>query len=197
MQVHTENLNDEPFMHLALEQAQQAFATGEVPVGAVAVRDGEVIALGSNSREANQDPTAHAEMIAIRAAASRLKTWRLTDTTLYVTLEPCSMCAGAMIQARISRLVFGAFDPKAGACGSICDLLAEPRFNHQVRVDSGVLENECGAILQNFFQQLRQGEHEKGTKIRKSERCESGRFGRSRKPLSRKGPWVQIPPSPP
>jgi len=143
-------------MRMALDQANQAFTIGEVPVGAVMVQQGEVIATGFNRREVDQDPTAHAEMIAIREASSKLGSWRLNDTTLYVTLEPCAMCAGAMIQARVSRLVFGAADPKAGACGSICDLLAEPRFNHQVVVQTGVLADECGSILQNFFQQLRQ-----------------------------------------
>ena len=148
--------NDQPFMQLALDQAKQASALGEVPVGAVMVREGQVVASGFNRREIDQDPTAHAEMVALRQASSILGSWRLNDTTLYVTLEPCAMCAGALIQARVSRLVFGAFDPKAGACGSICDLPAEPRFNHRVIVDSGLLAKECSVILQNFFQQLRQ-----------------------------------------
>ena len=152
---HSENPTDQHFMHLALAQAKQAYAIGEVPVGAVIVQEGEVIATGYNRREMDQDPTAHAEMIAIREASSKLGSWRLNDTTLYVTLEPCTMCAGAMIQSRVTRLVFGAFDPKAGACGSIGNILAEPRFNHRVVVQWGILANECGAILQNFFQQLR------------------------------------------
>ena len=148
--------NDQPFMQLALDQAKQACALGEVPVGAVLVREGQVVATGFNRREIDQDPTAHAEMLVLRQASSILGSWRLNNTTLYVTLEPCAMCAGALIQARVSRLVFGTFDPKAGACGSICDLPAEPRFNHQVIVDSGLLAKECSMILQIFFQQLRQ-----------------------------------------
>ena len=150
------NSTDHFFMRKALEQANRAFAMGEVPVGAVMVQHGEVVATGFNRREVGQDPTAHAEMIAVRDASSKLGSWRLNDTTLYVTLEPCAMCAGALIQARVSRLIFGAYDPKAGACGSICNLLAESRFNHQVLVQSGVLADECGAILQQFFQHLRQ-----------------------------------------
>jgi tRNA(adenine34) deaminase len=153
---HIENPNDQYFMRMALDQAIQAFAIGEVPVGAVLVQQGDVMATGFNRREVDQDPTAHAEMMAIREASSKLGSWRLNNTTLYVTLEPCAMCAGALIQARISRLVFGAADPKAGACGSICDLLAEPRFNHRVLVHSGILADECGTILQMFFQHLRQ-----------------------------------------
>jgi len=150
-----EKPNDPYFMRMALDQANQAFAIGEVPVGAVLAQQGEVIATGFNRREVDQDPTAHAEMIAIREASSKLGSWRLNDTTLYVTLEPCAMCAGALIQARISRLVFGAIDPKAGGCGSICDLLAETRFNHRVLVQSGILADECGTILQKFFHNLR------------------------------------------
>ena len=143
-------------MQLALEQAKQALALGEVPVGAVIVQEGEIVATGFNRREIDQDPTAHAEIMAIREASSKLHSWRLSNTTLYVTLEPCAMCAGAMIQSRISRLVFGTSDPKAGACGSICDLLSETRFNHRVTVYSGTLAEECRAILQDFFQELRQ-----------------------------------------
>ncbi len=156
LESHLKNPSDQDFMRLALDQANQAFAMGEVPVGAVLVKEGEVIATGFNRREVDQDPTGHAEMIAIREASSRIGSWRLNDTTLYVTLEPCAMCAGALIQARITRLVFGAFDLKAGACGSICDVLAEPRFNHRVVVRSRVLADECGTILQIFFQELRQ-----------------------------------------
>ncbi len=150
-----ENPNEHYFMQMALDQANQAFAIGEVPVGAVLVRHGDVMATGFNRREGDQDPTAHAEMIAIREASSKLGSWRLNNTTLYVTLEPCVMCAGALIQARVSRLVFGSFDPKAGACGSICDLLAEARFNHRVLVHSGILADECSTILKNFFRHLR------------------------------------------
>jgi tRNA(adenine34) deaminase len=144
------------FMNLALAQAKAAFEEGEVPVGAVIVRDECILAAGHNQREGHQDPTAHAELTAIRQAAIALGSWRLTETTLYVTLEPCAMCAGAIIQARIAQLVFGAWDPKAGACGSICDLTAEPRFNHRVSVEGGCLAGESSRLLQTFFQQLRQ-----------------------------------------
>ena len=143
-------------MQMALDLAQEAYRVEEVPVGAVLVKDGEILATGFNQREGLQDPTAHAELLAIRTAAEVLGSWRLTDTTLYVTLEPCAMCAGAIIQSRISRLVFGTWDPKAGACGSICDLTAETRFNHRVIVDSGVLAEDCRHLLQQFFQQLRE-----------------------------------------
>ena len=138
-------------MELALQQARLAPLIGEVPVGALLVRGNAVIATGHNYREVSQDPTAHAEMIVIRNAAEQLKTWRLTDTTLYVTLEPCPMCIGAVIQSRITRLVFGAWDPKAGACGSILDIPAERRFNHRVTVTGGVLEEQSRILLQEFF----------------------------------------------
>lgn len=147
-------------MHLALEQAKLAAALGEVPVGAVLVQHNQILAVGHNCREIRQDPLAHAEMIAIREGADRLATWRLTDTTLYVTLEPCTMCAGAIIQSRISRLVFGAMDPKAGACGSIFNIPEERRLNHRVEVVDGVLEKPCSKILQSFFQNLRNHEHQ-------------------------------------
>jgi tRNA(adenine34) deaminase len=148
--------SDKTYMQMALDLAQEAYRVEEVPVGAVLVKDGEILATGFNQREGLQDPTAHAELLAIRTAAEVLGSWRLTDTTLYVTLEPCAMCAGAIIQSRISRLVFGTWDPKAGACGSICDLTAETRFNHRVIVDSGVLAEDCRHLLQQFFQQLRE-----------------------------------------
>jgi tRNA(adenine34) deaminase len=148
--------SDKTYMQMALDLAQEAYRVDEVPVGAVLVKDGEILATGFNQREGLQDPTAHAELLAIRTAAEVLGSWRLTDTTLYVTLEPCAMCAGAIIQSRISRLVFGTWDPKAGACGSICDLTAETRFNHRVIVDSGVLAEDCRHLLQQFFQQLRE-----------------------------------------
>ena len=149
---------DECFMSMALAQAREAFRAGEVPVGAVIAQNGCLVATGFNQREMKQDPSAHAEMVAIRTASKTLGTWRLTDTTLYVTLEPCAMCAGAIIQARVQRLVFGALDPKAGACGSICDLTAETRFNHRVNVESGCLAEESRQLLQTFFQQLRQAQ---------------------------------------
>lgn len=146
---------DSQFMRMALDLAHQAFRAEEVPVGAVLVQNKKILATGFNQRESTQDPTAHAELMAIRSASMALGSWRLTDTTLYVTLEPCAMCAGAIIQARIARVVFGTLDPKAGACGSICNLTAETRFNHRVKVDSDILADDCRAILQNFFQQLR------------------------------------------
>ena len=149
---------DEHFMRLALRQAQKAFELDDVPVGAVMVKNGKVIGAGFNTREIDQDPTAHAEMTAIRSAASQLGTWRLNDTTLYVTLEPCAMCAGAIVQARVKRVVFGASDPKSRAYGSLSDFLAEPHFNHLVEVQGEILADECGAILQKFFQKLRDNE---------------------------------------
>jgi tRNA(adenine34) deaminase len=146
---------DLEYMRLALEQAGLAPALGEVPIGAVLVQDGQVLAQVHNFREVWQDPTAHAEIVAIREAASRLGTWRLTGATLYVTVEPCSMCAGAIIQSRISRLVFGARDPKAGACGSVFNLPEERRLNHKVEVSGGVLERESQELIQTFFRRLR------------------------------------------
>jgi tRNA(adenine34) deaminase len=146
---------DLEFMQMALEQARLAPARGEVPIGAVLVLDGQVLAQVHNFREAWQDPTAHAEVVAIREAATRLGTWRLTDTALYVTVEPCSMCAGAIIQSRISRLVFGARDPKAGACGSVFNLPDERRLNHRVQVVGGVMEQESQELMQTFFRNLR------------------------------------------
>jgi tRNA(adenine34) deaminase len=141
---------------MALEEAARAPAVGEVPIAALIVQDSRVLAQAHNSRELWQDPTAHAEVVAIRAAATVLGTWRLTDTTLYVTVEPCPMCIGAIILARVSRVVFGAWDPKAGACGSLFDLPAEPRLNHRVVVTGGVLEQESQALLQKFFKDLRE-----------------------------------------
>lgn len=149
---------DHTYMQMALDLAQEAYRAEEVPVGAVLVKDGEILATGFNQREGLQDPTAHAELLAIRAAAEALGSWRLTGTTLYVTLEPCAMCAGAILQARIARLVFGTDDPKAGACGSICDLTAETRFNHHVIVHSGILANDCRVLLQQFFKKLREAQ---------------------------------------
>lgn len=148
-------------MELALQQARLAPLLGEVPIGAVLVHQNEVIAAAHNYRELSQDPTAHAEMIVIRQTAEQLKTWRLTDTTLYVTLEPCPMCAGAIVQARIARLVFGAWDPKAGACGSILNIPTERRFNHRVQVVGGLLEQESRALLQEFFRAKRNNASEK------------------------------------
>jgi tRNA(adenine34) deaminase len=151
-----EHDRDRGFMQIALEEAVRAPVIGEVPIAAVVVREDQILAQAHNYRELWQDPTAHAEIIAIRAAATMLGTWRLTDTTLYVTVEPCSMCIGAIILARVSRVVFGAWDPKAGACGSVFDLPSEPKLNHQVAVTGGVLEQESQALIQKFFKQLRE-----------------------------------------
>ena len=149
-------------MQLALQQAALAPLVGEIPIGAVLVHKDEVLAAAHNHREVSQDPTAHAEMIVIRKAAERLQSWRLTETTLYVTLEPCPMCTGAVVQSRIPRLVFGAWDPKAGACGSIFDIPAEHRLNHRVTVLGGILEQASQALLQEFFHQLRNETPEHG-----------------------------------
>jgi tRNA(adenine34) deaminase len=142
-------------MRLALDQAMQSAAAGEVPIGAVLVQQGSVLAQSHNHRETWQDPTAHAEMIVIREAARALRQWRLIDTTLFVTLEPCAMCLGAILLARIPRLVFGARDPKAGACGSVLDFSNDPRLNHRVEVMGGVLEEESQQMLSKFFKELR------------------------------------------
>lgn len=144
-------MNDADGMRLAIAQAQAAAARGEVPVGAVLVRDGEVIASAGNSPLALNDPTAHAEILTLRAAGMALGNYRLEDTVLYVTLEPCLMCAAAMVHARVRRLVFGAFDPKAGAAGGLIDAFALKGLNHRVDVFGGVLEKECGQLLSDFF----------------------------------------------
>jgi tRNA(adenine34) deaminase len=146
---------DEAFMGLALEQARLARSAGEVPVGAVLVRADAVIALGANRPIVSHDPTAHAEMEVLRAAGRSLASYRLTDTTLYVTLEPCVMCASAIVHARVRRLVFGAWDPRAGGAGSITDVFALPGLNHRVDVFGGVLMDECAQLLQEFFAQRR------------------------------------------
>jgi tRNA(adenine34) deaminase len=142
---------DEQFMRAALEEARRALGHDDVPVGAVVVVDGEVIASGHNERELRGDPTAHAEIIALRAAAAHVGSWRVLDATLYVTLEPCTMCAGAIVLARLPRVVYGTADPKAGAAGSVIDVLAEPRFNHRPEVEAGVLQAECAGLLVDFF----------------------------------------------
>lgn len=146
---------DENYMKFALEEAAKAERIGEVPIGAVIVKDGEVIARAHNLRETAQQPTAHAEHIAIERAAEAVGSWRLEDCTLYVTLEPCVMCSGAIVMSRIPRVVYGAADPKGGCSGSLMDLLQEPRFNHRAEVVSGVLEEECSQLLKHFFKQLR------------------------------------------
>ena len=155
------NDTDLHFMQLAIQQAALAPTAGEVPIAAILVHNGQILASAHNLRETLQDPTAHAEMIVIRQAAEHLRSWRLTETTLYVTLEPCPMCAGAIVQARIPRLVFGAWDPKAGACGSIFDIPTERRLNHRVDVTGGILEQESQSLLQNFFRAKRNGDQEK------------------------------------
>jgi tRNA(adenine34) deaminase len=142
---------DVDFMHRALELAQRAALDAEVPVGALLVRGDEVIGEGWNRPIMSQDPTAHAEVVALRAAAQRLRNYRLERTTLYVTLEPCAMCMGAVLNARVSRVVFGAWDPKAGACGSIIDLPREPKLTHRVDVFGGVCSDESAALLRDFF----------------------------------------------
>ena len=142
---------DERFMRLALAEAAGATEHGDTPVGAVIVRDGEVIATGRNERELRADPTAHAETIALREAARVSGSWRVLDSVLYVTLEPCAMCAGAIVLARVPSVVFGAGDPKAGAAGSVLDVLGEPRLNHRPLVRSGLLADACGALLRAFF----------------------------------------------
>jgi tRNA(adenine34) deaminase len=142
-------------MRAAIDEARLALEHDDVPVGAVVVHDGEVIGAGHNERERRQDPTAHAEMIALRAAAAHLGHWRLLDCTLYVTLEPCAQCAGAIVLGRVPRLVYGTADPKAGAAGSVLDILGEPRLNHRPAVIAGVLAQECAALLVDFFRARR------------------------------------------
>jgi tRNA(adenine34) deaminase len=149
-------VNDEFFMQMALELAQAAAAADEAPVGAVIVRQRQVLAAARNEREALRDPTAHAEMIAITQAAAALESWRLEDCTLYVTLEPCCMCAGAIVQARVPRVVYGAIDPKAGAVRSLFRLLDDPRLNHRCELVEGVLAEPCGRVLTEFFQGKRE-----------------------------------------
>lgn len=144
-------MTDADYMRRALELAGLAQAAGEVPVGAVVVKDGEIVGCGFNAPISRHDPSAHAEMAALRDAAQRLGNYRLVDCELFVTLEPCLMCAGAIMHARIARLVYGANDPKTGACGSVLNVFAEPRLNHHAEVAGGVLAEECGSMLSNFF----------------------------------------------
>ena len=146
---------DESMMREALREAEIALSAGELPVGCVIVKDGEIIALGHNEREMTLDPTAHAEIVALRRAASRLNAWRLNGCALYVTLEPCPMCAGAISQARISRLVYGAHDPKQGCAGSVYRICEDPAFSHFCPSDGGALEDECRALLNRFFESHR------------------------------------------
>ncbi|TMW69919.1 tRNA adenosine(34) deaminase TadA [Alteribacter natronophilus] len=152
-EVHT--VEDEQWMKEALAEARAAGELGEVPIGAVIVQDGEVIGRGHNLRETIQQGTSHAEITAIEAACKKTESWRLPEAVLYVTLEPCPMCAGAIVQTRIPRVVYGAADPKAGCCGTLMNLLDEPRFNHQSSVTPGILEQECAELLKQFFRELR------------------------------------------
>ncbi|HEX6388402.1 MAG TPA: tRNA adenosine(34) deaminase TadA [Solirubrobacteraceae bacterium] len=146
---------DEAYMEVAIEEARAALGHDDVPIGCVVVHDGEIIGRGHNEREARADPTAHAEVIALRQAAAALGSWRVLDATLYVTLEPCAMCAGAIVLARVPRVVYGCRDPKAGAAGSVLDVLAEPRLNHRPEVVGGVLEADCAELLREFFRARR------------------------------------------
>ena len=146
---------DEYFMRLAIREAERCLEHEDVPVGAVVVRDGEVVGTGHNERELRQDPTAHAEAIALRDSARALGSWRVLDSVLYVTLEPCAMCAGAIVLARVPRVVYGASDPKAGAAGSVLNVLDEPRLNHRPEVAGGLLADDCAALLAGFFQTRR------------------------------------------
>ena len=158
-------------MKEALKEAAKAEEIGEVPIGAVIVKDGKVIAKGYNRREVDHRSTAHAELIAIEEACAALEAWRLSGCTLYVTLEPCPMCAGAIIQARLDRVVFGASDPKAGCCGSLMNLLQEDRFNHQTEITSGCMEKECGERLSSFFRALRQKKKQMKDLARNEYKC--------------------------
>lgn len=151
----TPHADDVSFMQAALEQARRAQAAGEVPVGAVVVHDGRIIATGHNQPIGSHDPSAHAEMLALRAAAQHLGNYRLPECDVYVTLEPCVMCAGAMLHARVRRVVYGAPDPKTGACGSVLDLFAETRLNHQTTVTAGCEAETCGQVLKDFFAERR------------------------------------------
>lgn len=148
-------MTDNDFMLIALDLARQAAAAGEVPVGAIVVKDGTIIGRGSNAPITTHDPTAHAEIRAMRDAAQHLGNYRLVDCTLYVTLEPCAMCSGAIQHARIAKLIYGASDPKTGACGSVVNLMAEPKLNHHTEISGGVLAEQCGALLSSFFSERR------------------------------------------
>ncbi len=148
--------DNDRYMRYAIREAERALEVGEVPVGCVIINDGEIIGKAHNQRETLQDPTAHAEILAITQAAEHFKSWRLEGTKMYVTLEPCAMCAGAIILARIAEVHFGAFDPKAGTCGTLMNLLEDDRFNHQPGLYSGLLKEECGGLLTAFFRGIRE-----------------------------------------
>ena len=162
---------DKKFMEMALKEARKAKEIGEVPIGAVIVKNGEVIARGYNKRESLKNPLAHAEILAIDEASKILDSWRLLDCTMYVTIEPCAMCAGAIVNSRIERLVIGAMDPKMGACGSVVDLVRHEKFNHRVELVSGVLEEECSGIMKDFFRELRN--RNKQIKIYRKKKCDA------------------------
>ncbi|WP_404446739.1 tRNA adenosine(34) deaminase TadA [Sutcliffiella horikoshii] len=159
-------MQDEHFMMLAIEEAKKAEELREVPIGAVLVHDGKVIAKGYNLRETTQRSITHAEILVIDQACEALQTWRLEEAILYVTLEPCPMCAGAIIQSRIKKVVYGAKDPKAGCAGTLMNILQDPRFNHQTEVVHGIMEEECGELLSAFFRRLRQQKKEKKQQLR-------------------------------
>ena len=148
------------YMQEALKEAEKAALEGEVPVGAVIVKDGEIIARGHNQNETLKDPTAHAEVMALRQAGAVLGGWRLPGCEMYVTVEPCSMCAGAIVWARIQKLYIGAMDPKAGACGSVFNIPQEPKLNHYVEIETGIMEQECSRIMKDFFKKLRNSKSE-------------------------------------
>ena len=160
------------FMREALKEAQKAYDQAEVPIGAVVVLNGEIIGRGHNLREKEQDATLHAEIKAIRQANQHLGSWRLEDCELFVTLEPCPMCSGAMILARMKKVIFGAFDPKAGTAGTFMNLLQDSRFNHQVEVEQGVLEEECQEILRSFFKGLRERNKKRKQEAKEAQRSE-------------------------
>ncbi len=147
---------DQQYMKLAIEEATKAFDKEEVPIGAIIVKEGEIIARAHNLKESRQDPTAHAEILAIRQAVAKLGGWRLLDCTLYVTIEPCAMCAGALVESRLERLVFGAVEPKSGAAGSLFNLVNNDRLNHRVEVEKNILADECRGLMQDFFAKLRE-----------------------------------------
>lgn len=160
MNVLEEDINNK-FMKEALKEAKKAYDKEEIPVGAVIVRDDKIIARGHNIKELKKDTTKHAEIIAIQKASKKMDAWRLEGCTLYVTLEPCAMCAGALIQSRIKKVVIGTMDNKTGACGSVLNLLEDYKFNHQVEIETGIMETECREILQQFFKELRKKKSKK------------------------------------
>lgn len=156
-------MNPEEFMLEAFREAEKALSLGEVPIGAVIVKDGVIIGRGHNKTETDKDPTAHAEMIAIREAAKTLGGWRLLGTTMYVTTEPCSMCAGAIVLARIQKVFIGTMDRKTGACGSLSNILQDERLNHYVQIETGIMQQQCEKIMKSFFQKLRKKKSEEDT----------------------------------